>query len=268
MADGANKYYPEKQQYRDASNLNARLQLHEHFSINKYGWHRWVFDQLKLPSKCDILELGCGTGDLWLKNMDCIPTGWDITLSDVVMAMVWEARRNLSNVNHPFRFAVFDAQSIPLDAQSVDVVITNHMLYHVADKHKTFSEINRILRPSGLFFASTVGRHHMLELYELIRRFDPRLDPWSSRFGKSFLLENGHTQISQWFPKVTLLRYKDALIITETEAIVAYVMSTALKPIFDDNKLRAFNKFIENELASHNSIYVTKDSGIFKASRE
>ena len=33
------------EQYKDASNLNARIRLHVEFSTNKYGWFRWVFDQ-------------------------------------------------------------------------------------------------------------------------------------------------------------------------------------------------------------------------------
>ena len=59
-----------KQEYRDATNLNARIRLHQRFSLNPYGWLRWVFDQLDLPSECRILELGCGPGNLWLENLD------------------------------------------------------------------------------------------------------------------------------------------------------------------------------------------------------
>ena len=47
-------------QYEVADNLNARISLHDKFSTNKYGWQRWVFDQLLVPSLGTILELGCG----------------------------------------------------------------------------------------------------------------------------------------------------------------------------------------------------------------
>ena len=30
-----------KSQYKDASRLNARIQLHKQFSTNKQGWFRW-----------------------------------------------------------------------------------------------------------------------------------------------------------------------------------------------------------------------------------
>ena len=47
-------------QYKDSGNLEARFQLHERYSTNKYGWHRWVFDQLRVPRDGRVLELGCG----------------------------------------------------------------------------------------------------------------------------------------------------------------------------------------------------------------
>ena len=37
-------------QYRTTANLQARITLHERFSVNPYGWQRWVFDQFDLPA--------------------------------------------------------------------------------------------------------------------------------------------------------------------------------------------------------------------------
>jgi DNA-binding transcriptional MerR regulator len=67
-------------QYENASNLRARIRIHELFSTNKYGWMEWFFDQLHLPEKVKILELGCGDASLWLKNLNKIPLSWEITL--------------------------------------------------------------------------------------------------------------------------------------------------------------------------------------------
>ena len=67
--------YLREEQYRDDANLRARLDLHRRFSTNPQPWHRWVFDQLDLPDEADILEVGCGPGELWLQNLDRIPPG-------------------------------------------------------------------------------------------------------------------------------------------------------------------------------------------------
>ena len=255
------------EQYQDESNLNARIQLHDRFSTSKYGWFPWVFDQLHLPPESRILELGCGTGRLWRENLNHIPGGWDITLSDLSSGMLQEARRNLRDSQRPFEFAVIDAQAIPFEDETFDAVMANHVLYHVPDRKKAFSEIRRVLRPDGRFYASTVGRAHLRELYELLHRFDPNADPWGAQVSESFLLENGLDQLSEWFSRVTLHRYEDALVITEARPLVAYVLSSAAKSILAGKELRLI-KFVEQELALHNAIYVTKDSGMFEALRE
>ncbi len=61
---------------------------------------------------------------------------------------------------HPDRYATadlespladlhFDVQRIPLADASVDVVICNHLLEHVADDRRALRELHRILRPGG-----------------------------------------------------------------------------------------------------------------------
>ena len=114
-----------EQQYRDPSNLNARARLHAEFSTNKYGWCRWVFDQLHLPDRCRILELGCGPGWLWKQNLQRIPPGWDITLSDFSAGMTDTAREALADAGRAFSFEVIDAQSIPFEDEALDTVIAD-----------------------------------------------------------------------------------------------------------------------------------------------
>ena len=49
MPRGEDREYLLSHQYRDASNLDARGDLHRRFGTNPRGWHRWVFDHLRLP---------------------------------------------------------------------------------------------------------------------------------------------------------------------------------------------------------------------------
>jgi len=253
------------EQYQDAGNLNARIRLHIEFSTNKYGWFPWVFDRYDLPEKCRILELGCGPGDLWGENMHRISPGWEITLSDFSPGMLEKAQQNLAGETHPFAFKIIDAQSIPYDAKHFDAVIANHFLYHVPDRPKALSEIQRFLKDEGLFFCSTVEENHLHELPKLLAKFDPNIESVFRIEENHFTLEKGKPQLQEWFSHVELHRYPDDLLVTEADALVDYVLSSVRSGL-DENNRDDFKRFIEQEMTTNGGkIHIKKDSGMFKA---
>lgn len=265
MSKIADQTYLRDMQYKDASNLNDRIQLHVRFSTNPYGWMPWIFDQLQLPERCRVLELGCGPADLWRKNLERIPAGWDITLTDFSPGMLEQARRNLAGSGRRFEFEVVDAQAIPFEDSGFDAAIANFMLYHVPDRPRALAEIRRVLRPGGRFYAGTVGQAHLRELHDLAARFDPALIGWGGAPSESFRLENGAEQIERFFAHVALRRYQDGLLVTEAEPIVAFVASQDPSGLLVGERRAAFRRFVEAELAVGRSIYITKDSGLFEA---
>src|SRR5512142_868159 len=126
MSKPTDQEYLKTEQYRDSSNLDARIVIHQRFSTNPYGWFRWVFDALvKLPANAKILELGSGNGLLWKENASRIPAGWQIILSDLSPGMVDAAWRNLVVTGRAFQFKEIDAQSIPYEKETFDAVIAN-----------------------------------------------------------------------------------------------------------------------------------------------
>ena len=260
-------------QYADASNLNARIALHKQFSANSYGWPRWVFDQFDLPDESNLLEIGCGTGGLWAENLDRIPAGWEITLTDASPGMLAEAQRNLS-IQRRFVFRLADAQKLPFEDGTFDAVIANHMLYHVPDRHKAFSEITRVLRNGGTLYAATNGMKHPNELVGMLRVLDPtHTSETIAKDLPAFSLENGAGQLSQRFPKVSVKRYEDALVITEAKPLVEYLLSTMAArnaskrlPAHEfRGRVSKLTELLERRLASDGAIRVTKDAGMFIA---
>ncbi|HEU5375616.1 MAG TPA: class I SAM-dependent methyltransferase [Ktedonobacteraceae bacterium] len=252
-----------QKQYQDAANLNARIDLHRRFSVNPYGWQRWVFDHFKPGEESTLLELGCGPGTLWLSNRERIPAGWQITLTDFSPGMLEEARQRLGTEH--FSYTVADAQALPFADESLDAVIANHMLYHVPDLPQALAEVRRVLKPGGHFYASTVGREHLRELDELLSQ--AQLDPHWQRFKQnaSFVLENGQEQLTPFFQQVTLHIYEDALEITEAEPLAAYAFSGTLGQKIGSEKRQRFITLVEQKLAVHGAIHITKASGMFEA---
>ncbi|KPU45123.1 HTH-type transcriptional activator TipA [Oxobacter pfennigii] len=253
-------------QYQNASNLKTRIKVHEDYSTNNQGWMEWFFKQLNLPDNANILELGCGDASLWVKNFAFIPDGWSIMLTDFSPGMLKDAKSNLKNKNNRFKFKMADAQMIPFEDETFDAVIANHMLYHVPDIEKSLSEVHRVLKPKGIFYASTVGKKHMSELRDIIQKFDCRLITIKSwEHTEKFHLENGMDKVSKLFKNVKLKRYEDNLIVTEAKPLMDYIFSMPgnARQGFSEEKLMEFKIFLDNEISVSNGIFISKDTGFF-----
>jgi ubiquinone/menaquinone biosynthesis C-methylase UbiE len=254
--------YLREQQYRNESNLDARIALHQRFGTNPGDWHRWVFDQLALPGTVRILEVGCGTGRLWSANRDRIPDGWDVTLTDFSAGMLEAARRNLRELEGRLTFAVADAMELPEELGRFDAVIANHMLYHVPDRPRALAQIAGVLQPASRLYAATNGRGHLNEIRAI--EAEHGLDN-SIGNDNGFTLEDGAAQLQPWFEHVELRYYDDALYVTEAAPLVAYIRSE-IAPVEDtDSRLTELTRDIQARLARDGAFHVSKFTGLFIA---
>ena len=208
-------------QYRDSSNLNARLALHENFSTSPMNWMRWVFNQFEFPKEAHILDLGCGPGTVWVENRERVLPTWQITMMDISEGMVVNAREDLGDQTH--KYGCVNAQHLPFPGNTFDIVIANHMLYHVPDFQRAVLEITRVLKTGGLFYAATNGPFHMTELFELINDFAPEINYQGP--GLSFDLENGEEQLVPWFETVEKREQPNSLKITKAKSLADYIKS-------------------------------------------
>lgn len=255
--------YLKADQYRDSSNLDARAAIHQRFSTNPYGWFHWVFDRLvSLPENARILELGCGPGYLWKECAQPIPASWKITLSDLSPGMLDAAWRNLVVTGRNFKFEQIDAQEIPYPDKTFDAVIANHMLYHVPDRKKALSEMQRVLKTGGRLFAGTLGRNHMREMWDQLERVATIT---RETITSAFTLENGTAQLQEFFPHVDVFRYEDNLRVTDVSALMAYVRSMTSTAEFQEEQFRSIEREFVDVMKKNGEIFITKDSGMFEA---
>ena len=271
MPNALDAYSLLQNQYRDASRLDARVQLHAKYSTNTQGFHAWVFAHLHPPPACSVLEVGCGSGHLWLTNAQHLPTGWDITLSDLSVGILHAARQRLRANRQAWQCVVHDVQSLPFARHSFDAIIANHMLYHVPNRPAAYAEFCRVLKPSGRLYAATNSRDNMRELDALVQRCHlhaseraamPRLT--DRRLLTGFNLEHGAEELSPWFTTVTLHRYADALVVPEAEPLVAYVRSLGY---LTEDELATLRRHVEDVIEQHGPIRISKDIGMFEASQ-
>jgi hypothetical protein len=84
---------------------------------------------------------------------------------------------------------------------------------------------------------------------------------------ENFGLETGRALLERWFAEVRLARYEDGLVVDEVEPVVAYVRSMTDKAV-DEGAEEAFERFLENKLATSGAIRIAKEVGLFKAQPE
>ena len=151
-----------KEQYANAGNLNTRISIHQKYSTNKMGFGNWIFSNYEISQGMKVLELGCGTGDMWKGHEDLIKACDRLVLSDFSEGMLENAKTNLGDCAG-LEYRVIDIQNIPFEDESFDVVIANMMLYHVPDIRRGLSEVRRILKKGGAFYCATFGEHGIIE---------------------------------------------------------------------------------------------------------
>ncbi len=254
-------------QYRSADNLNTRIALHERFSVNPQGWFAWLWNTLaELPAQARVLELGSGSGALWMACPERIPAGWSITISDFSPGMLDAAWRNLVTLGRGFQFEQIDAQAIPYPAESFDIVIANFMLYHVPDRPRALAEIWRVLRAGGQLVAATAGINHLKEMDDWFARLDPTGE--MAAFRNPFTLENGLEQLQPFFSPIEIRRYPDSLRITAIPPLMAYLRSTFRAGEAPEAVFAQLEQELTAELQAQGAIHITKDSGLFLARKE
>jgi ubiquinone/menaquinone biosynthesis C-methylase UbiE len=96
------------------------------------------------------LELGCGTG-FFLLNLKLAGVLAEGAVTDISPAMVAVAQRNASSLGFTVDGRVADAESIPYDDGSFDLVVGHAVLHHIPDVERALREVLRVLRPGGRF---------------------------------------------------------------------------------------------------------------------
>jgi arsenite methyltransferase len=122
-----------------------------------------------------VLDLGCGAGtDLLIAAQMTGPEGRAIGV-DMTPAMLERARESAGAMgleNVELHTTLIEA--LPVEDESVDVVISNGVIDLVPDKEAVFDEIDRLLRPGGRLQFADVVIHH--EVSEDARK---RIDLWT-----------------------------------------------------------------------------------------
>ena len=211
-------------QYATQTNLQIRVETHEKYSFPKMDFAAWVLDHVPWRGRERVVEVGCGSGvyaRLTQARAEYYVAG------DLSLGMLQSLPADIPRLN-------LDAQQLPLANESVDVILANHMLYHVPDQDAAAAHIARVLRPGGYLLAATNATHNRPELNQLVSDVAKELaiplnDEALGDALLTFTLENGQSLLARHFSQVTRYDVDSAFIFPTPEPVIAYIGTTREK---------------------------------------
>ena len=97
-----------------------------------------------------VLDVGCGAGTDSLVAAQMVAPDGAVTGIDMTEEMLGKARAGARELDaENVEFVAGEAEDLPFDDGSFDVVVSNGVIDLVPDKDAVFSEILRVLRPGG-----------------------------------------------------------------------------------------------------------------------
>ena len=258
-------------QYKNGTNINIRIALHEQYSVNQTGWFPWLFCQLDWKKAHEVMELGCGNGKLWtIPDTRILNENHHIYVTDSSEGMLLEAKGNIHKEQEQikgtsqFCFRVVDCEKIPYESESFDVVIANHLMFYVKNRSRAFHEINRVLKKDGTFYCSTYGKKHMMEITQLVQEFDSRVVLSEVPLYEEFGIENGSEQLAPFFKEVIFMPYEDELHVNRVEPILQYILSCHGNQMgLLNQRVSEFRSFLQKKLDRLGYFHISKEAGVF-----
>ena len=184
--------------YATDRNLRILEETYAQYCVPRTDFVNWTLDAIGWAGDEAVLDIGVGTGSHYACLLQRQPgiSYFAVDLSPYLLSQ------------HPCnagRLAYGDALRLPYSDNAFDVVMANHVLYHVADVDSCLREIKRVLKPDGRLLASTDSLQTTPELQVLIRRAIILLSDNGSQVQPlclpcdAFALENGTRILARHF---------------------------------------------------------------------
>jgi malonyl-CoA O-methyltransferase len=162
--------------------MSAKLRIRQSFAaasttydeaadLQKKAGRRLLAALGSINANQTVLDLGCGTGFVLQELVKIYQEHPHLIALDIAHPMLKTAMLKVNNES-AISYICADAEHLPLQAQTVDVIISNLALQWCSDLTKVFNGISRVLTPSGRFCFTTFGPQTLHELKSAWRTVD------------------------------------------------------------------------------------------------
>jgi malonyl-CoA O-methyltransferase len=240
---------------RIQKNFDGKADRYESCAILQKEVCQRMLERLDLVALQPNVIVDCGAGTGWgVQGLMQRYKKANVIAVDISLPMLQQSRRKGGWLRKPGLLCA-DAEALPLQDESVDLVFSNLMLQW-CDAQQVFSEFKRILKPGGLLMFSTFGTDTLKELKASWRAVDDDLHV--NEFADMHDLGDALLQTGLAEPvmdmDVITLTYKDALsVMTDLKSIGANTaLNKSNKGLMTPEKIRkvieAYEEFRRDDL--------------------
>ncbi len=274
---GTDRHTLTSKAYADDEKLRIRMQTHEQYTEPKINFAEWVLNNVQWRGDETVLDVGAGAGLYFEPTLARIPSGRYVA-ADLSMGMLGKA------MSHPsvggLELLNADVQTLPFPDATFDVVMANHMLYHIPDLDRALSEIRRVLKPEGMLIAATNSVMNMPEFDQLKWRAlgrlgvtDHNMEPADSST-RGFRLEDGTRRLHHHFYAVVRYDLPGALVFPDVKPVVDYLNSMRdleeprmPRRVSWDDYMTIMTEQVQRLINHFGELTVTKLSGVLLATQ-
>lgn len=120
------------------------------------------FAEWKVQEGFQILDVGCGTGDLIWPVATLVGNSGRLVGIDNSQTMIDKAKRRTADVRLPIDFQLGDAEHLNFEDNTFDIANAVLVFTHLAQPRQTLSEMVRVTKPGGLICVSDVDWETLL----------------------------------------------------------------------------------------------------------
>lgn len=111
-------------------------------------WKRHCLREATVSAGTKVLDIASGTGDLAIEFAKRAGAG-NVTATDINHEMLRIGEKRLREAGFPSAVVEADAESLPFENNSFDVVTVSFGIRNMTHKSRALAEMHRVLRPGG-----------------------------------------------------------------------------------------------------------------------